>query len=350
MSIFQKLEKIKSELKKINGRLEDEDFKRPLENLQDAANQIGQSWSGSWFGYHSRVYYKDFQKPPPGAEFSIEWGLKGTFQGSKGDWVQYDYDDVIALIEQKAGNPKINELEQEAKEAAEKFEELKFQMNSILTSIFKKTEEDAIFSKLKKDIDELKIVGASEFVTYLQPSGQMVSRDMLAIEKGFITPPHIKVLSCVFSIEQPFSVCADFLKLIKRLETHLANTSYVDNSSDSKPSFSKALKDPKRFIGDEWRKDPIRVLLAGGNILLVLGIVLWLSGILGFVSHYFSQVILETWYEILSFFIENWKKYQWGFVGALATILSVLVSTLYLIIDWRREIYFFRNPGEKEGD
>lgn len=44
----------------------------PLRHLEAAATRAQKAWSGSWFGYHSRVYYKDFIPPPAGAVFSSE--------------------------------------------------------------------------------------------------------------------------------------------------------------------------------------------------------------------------------------------------------------------------------------
>ena len=37
----------------------------PLELLDKAAGEIGRSFSGSWLGYQFRIYYKDFDPPPP---------------------------------------------------------------------------------------------------------------------------------------------------------------------------------------------------------------------------------------------------------------------------------------------
>lgn len=39
----------------------------PLLTYENAANQIGESWSESNLGYHARVYYTGFQQPPPDA-------------------------------------------------------------------------------------------------------------------------------------------------------------------------------------------------------------------------------------------------------------------------------------------
>ena len=64
-----------------------DDVTRPLIALEEAASAVRKSFSGSWQGYHSRVYYADFKTPPPGARFSQEWGLMDSVSmGSTGDW------------------------------------------------------------------------------------------------------------------------------------------------------------------------------------------------------------------------------------------------------------------------
>ena len=62
-----------------------------LDALDQAAEKIGKSWSGSWLGYHSCIYYQDFMSPPPGDHFSQEWGFMNVpIGGSTGDWAEYD--------------------------------------------------------------------------------------------------------------------------------------------------------------------------------------------------------------------------------------------------------------------
>lgn len=44
----------------------------PLKALVEAGQTVGHAFSGSWLGYHSRVYYEGFCRPPPNANFSRE--------------------------------------------------------------------------------------------------------------------------------------------------------------------------------------------------------------------------------------------------------------------------------------
>lgn len=124
--------------------------------LADAANDIGKSWSGSWFGYHSRVYYEGFQSPPPGAAFSQEWGFKDAFSmGSRGDWREYKFDDVVQLINDKAGNPDLAIIFTDAEKATDVFEEVTSQVLSIVYSNYD-TENDKFLKELVAKIESKK--------------------------------------------------------------------------------------------------------------------------------------------------------------------------------------------------
>ena len=78
----------------------------PLRQLLQAAEEIGKAWSGSWIGYHANVYYKGLKPRPPGAHFSQEWGLMDAISNcGRGDWIEYDAEQVKTAIRERAGNP-----------------------------------------------------------------------------------------------------------------------------------------------------------------------------------------------------------------------------------------------------
>lgn len=47
----------------------------PLEALEQSAKEVEKAWGHSWLGYQSHVYYEGLEPPPPGANFSSEWGF-----------------------------------------------------------------------------------------------------------------------------------------------------------------------------------------------------------------------------------------------------------------------------------
>ena len=194
-----------------------------VDRLIEAANRVGRAWSGSWLGYHSRVYYADFQVPPPGAAFSQEWGFQNTFSmGSRGDWREYRFDDVVELIENEAGSLNFQDLISEGGKANELFENVRSTALSLIHANLQIGGDNFLQSLVEK-IETAKIFTQSDYVKFNSPSGQMMSRDMIAIEKGLVTPPHIAVLAKAFALKQPFSSCARLKKHLLKLASHVQN-------------------------------------------------------------------------------------------------------------------------------
>src|SRR5271170_3209709 len=104
-------------------------------NSAGAAEAIGHAFSGSWLGYHSRVYYEGFRRPPPGANFSQEWGFGGypdLGHGSRGTWREFDPEEVKSAIYQRADSPDLGPARTAAADAAGVFDKAKAEVVSIL--------------------------------------------------------------------------------------------------------------------------------------------------------------------------------------------------------------------------
>ena len=54
------------------------------------------------------AYYKNFEPPPPGTRFSIEWGLEAP--ETLGAWCEYDFDYAVAEIRKKGRKSRAQEL------------------------------------------------------------------------------------------------------------------------------------------------------------------------------------------------------------------------------------------------
>lgn len=124
MSSSRELFEIAEQLNAAASSGNDPEIQEPLDALYNSAEQVGNSFSGSWLGYHSRVYYSGFQRPPAGAHFSQEWGLEDlsmTRLGSKGEWIEYHFNDVIEYIRCKAGNPNLSRSMSTSKSAGNVF-------------------------------------------------------------------------------------------------------------------------------------------------------------------------------------------------------------------------------------
>lgn len=217
MTISKELFQLASEL----GEFEKIDAPE-IDCLIEVADNIGKAWSGSWFGYHSRVYYEEFQIPPSGAAFSQEWGLDNAMSmGSRGHWKEYNFDFVISLIHERAGSPEINKYLTEGVKALETLDRVKSSVLSLVYAGY--SNKDKFLEGLVNKIDSSKVFLERDFIEYQRPKGQMMSRDAIAIEKGLVTPPHIAVTAKCLAAKQPFEACYDLKKDINKLASHLQN-------------------------------------------------------------------------------------------------------------------------------
>jgi predicted nucleotide-binding protein len=199
------------------------EIKKPLDDLIEAVNRASRSWSGSWLGYHSRVYYRNLEPSPPGARFSQEWGLiKAAFMfDTIGDWVEYDYEDARRIIYDIAGTPDLTTAERLADKARNAFQEDRGEIISLLTTV-QEQRDDTFLAMLRKEAEDLSTLTSSHFINYYRPSGSFMSRDTVAVGQGLHTPPHIAVLAGVMAIRHPAKACEDLSKVAKRAASHLA--------------------------------------------------------------------------------------------------------------------------------
>lgn len=207
---------------------------RELDSLEKFADEIGKAWSGSWLGYQSRVYYKDLKQTPPGARFSKEWGLTERYAGedTRGDWVEYNFDDITSLIKSKAKIKDIDSLTKTSKVIKNEVEDHQANALSILLPILDDTKTDTYLADLVKKIQNEKIFSYKDFVTIFQPSGQQMSRDMIALQGGFQTPPHISILAEKAAIKSPYTSCVNLNKLIRRAASHIENLAKQETESN----------------------------------------------------------------------------------------------------------------------
>ena len=74
---------------------------RHAERLQDASQQVSRSWSGSFAGWHGRMYFRDFKIPSIYQRFSGEWG---AINGLPDGWEEKQPEEVRAQIDHIIGD------------------------------------------------------------------------------------------------------------------------------------------------------------------------------------------------------------------------------------------------------
>lgn len=192
-----------------------------------------QSWSGSNLGYHADVYYSNLEPRPPGAQFSREWGIGERFAGlgSVGDWVEYSRANVIGEIERRAGSPDLEAARKASESIAKAFHALRADVISII-SIAIEEQNDSFLISLRDKIEKIEISGFAKLARAMLPSGQIMTRDSLALSQGVKIAPHQQVIANATTINQP-SDCAKELSLIARQAgSHLLRRKQKNKKAD----------------------------------------------------------------------------------------------------------------------
>lgn len=203
-----------------------------LQRVNEATERFSRASSASNFGFHACIYYRDFQPPPPGAHFASEWGLQDMFQGTTGDWVEYDRDQVRAAIMATAGDPDIGAAKARAEEARSVFREEQATVVSVLTACVRFSADEYV-GKLKEKAESL-----SEPTEHLLSRAalsrfsnvQMMSRDAVAIGQGIHLAPHELVNIEVRAISLSFDKCRELATMARRAADHIERLNHAPSS------------------------------------------------------------------------------------------------------------------------
>ncbi len=228
-----------------------------VSGYNESAEEVGKAWCGSWFGYHSRVYYNNLQPVPPGARFSQEWGFLDRLSNKTvGEWREYDFDAVYSAITSIGAPQSVQQLQELRTQTKDQLDEIRESLISIIESTLS-IGEDAYLERLKKDVEGCVAHSVKDFVNYVRPSGKFVSRDTVALQAGLQTPPHICVQAEMFAVEAPKNSAVSLRKAAIRLSQHLENKSraHIRKTTPGTHVFighgrSHLWKDLKDFIND----------------------------------------------------------------------------------------------------
>lgn len=222
MTVHEELFRITDPLSSAAAAIESDEIAAPLAALRDAVATVDRSFSGSWMGYHSRVYYEGFQTPHPGDHFSQEWGLMGTLArlGSVGEWAEYPFEEVKQYVLRLAGNPDLTAARAAARVANETFNTEKAEINSIfLTEL--EAGADAFIQSLNEQLQALEVLSSNEVAQRLQPGGQGMTRDTVVLGQGTQLPPHIFIKAELCAVRNSFAICKAAAEIARKGASHM---------------------------------------------------------------------------------------------------------------------------------
>jgi len=228
----------------------------PIAALMEAQVKVGKSWSGSWIGHHSKIYYDNLEIPPPGAHFSSEWGTESMLgHGTSGHWAEYAFDDVYNEIHRMAGNPDLSLYKEYHLEGVRLFDKVKRELEVLLTVESEATGEP-FYKTLLDELAKIRQLSETNFISFVRPKN-FSSRDSLAVSQGIMTPPHLKVMAECMNLKAPSSACSDLLIVMQKAFSYsqrqtkkMKQNSMVGTNVFIGHGRSPAWRDLKDFVRD----------------------------------------------------------------------------------------------------
>jgi hypothetical protein len=161
--------------------------------IQEAINDVGRAWSGSWLGYQARVYIRGLRPRAPGEHFDSEWGRAGGFSSeTSGDWAEYDQAAVINETLRRAGltEEDLEPIHRAADAARDAFNAARDDLLPTIDALLEE-ENDRALRDTRKKIAALKTHYTMEEIAQIQAPKRFMSRDSLAVSQGLTVPPHL---------------------------------------------------------------------------------------------------------------------------------------------------------------
>jgi uncharacterized protein (TIGR02391 family) len=190
-----------------------EGLSKTSERLLEACRKIERSWSGSFVGWHGRMYFRDFDIPSIYERFSGEWGgINGIPEG----WDEKQPEEVKAKIESLVGGQfSADKFENEAKRLRKQAEALKSEVELVLGS------SDAEFTGKENDLlKEIATLDFGKTIANLVNDGlprTLMSRDTEALRQGTCIPSWLYYEAVASEGRIISESVAKFVGLVERL-------------------------------------------------------------------------------------------------------------------------------------
>ncbi|MFZ2414628.1 MAG: TIGR02391 family protein [Minisyncoccia bacterium] len=184
------------------------------EKLQGACGKIERTWSGSFAGWHGKMYFHDFKSPSINERFSSEWG---DINGIPAGWEEKQPEEVLLKINRLVGTDfSIDNLKTKIAILRTDIQELK---NEIIIAFSSFTfDKNTVKEKsLYAQIESYEFgVTKDEFILNRLPK-TMMSRDTEALSQGTCIPSWLYCEGIAIEAKSLCEATNKFLILIDRL-------------------------------------------------------------------------------------------------------------------------------------
>lgn len=214
--------------------------KQLFEPIDAVVDDVHESWSGSWAGYHAKLYYRDFARPDLRSQFSVEWG---SLHGLPDGWTDRTDAEVASYIESTSG-VSVAELESMSAAAYDRAYPLYQDAQALVTPILESSGDHskALLEELR---DEQWGIAQAVYLNRARPS-QIASRDSEAAMQGMKTPPHVAFRARVVSEYSRVTASVSALEraklALKQARAALAVTARTSGRSPEPSSSTPAVR------------------------------------------------------------------------------------------------------------
>jgi hypothetical protein len=188
-----------------------------------AAEIVAESFSSSWFGWHAEAYYGNFEKPPWGQVFDVEWG---AYHGLPPAWQLRTKADVHKRVEELS-NQSLTKLSEQQWALARTMKELRDEFLARLAPVPNMNgmlKEKELLQKL--DGYQWDESAYNNFLIVAKNAAPHTTRDSGAAIQGFKLPPHVECAGLAYSAEKFATNAEEFwelgIRLVKHLKAHAA--------------------------------------------------------------------------------------------------------------------------------
>ena len=218
-SYIAELDVVEDELTTLAGEGEVPEFREAYNAALRAIEDIEKSWSRSNLGYQARVYYGDFEAPPPDDLFSVTSGLRrGGIHPTR--WQVRD----VTTCEVKCAHTALSSISMRCKptkpQRGAPSRGTRGTITSILSS-YLSVHDDSYITNIKKKVEKASPPSAASLARALVPNRQYLTNDTRALNEGGAIAPHQQILGELKAIDAPYLYALELAECARNAADHL---------------------------------------------------------------------------------------------------------------------------------
>jgi hypothetical protein len=176
-------------------------FAELRERIQEQVGAAHRAWSGSWIGYHARVYIENFNPPHADDHFDSEWGWEAGFNNTtRGRWVLVEDEAAKTELLSRARISAEDQtfLRETATRGRNIFTETRNELLPTLDAVLA-SKDDPVFKRVRDQIDKLTASVPEREIALMHAPKRFISRDSAAVSEGLKVPPHVQLEASILA-------------------------------------------------------------------------------------------------------------------------------------------------------